>query len=907
MQQILIHILTMKKIGIIALLFFCSCCLFSQIPNGYYSSATNKSGASLKTALCSCITNHTELKYNYLWTAFLKTDVRNNKIWDMYSGVSAYEPGGSQQGASYSEELDSYNREHSFPKSWFSNDTPMLTDLMHIVPTDGYVNGRRSNYPFGETSQPTYQSINGFSKLGPCDATIGYSGTVFEPNDIYKGDFARIYFYMVTCYENQVSNWSSAMLDGKKYPAFSTWALNMLLRWAKEDPVSQKEIDRNNAVFEEQGNRNPFVDFEGLEQYVWGDYKNVPVDLNNYTSPYGSIPGTSLSAPEFSVPLGQVDSATTVTLTGPEGATLYYSFDNGTTWQSGTSPINFNIVEATTIFAYAESNSNKSITISATYTVGNNSTLSSSLYEKVVSGDQLVAGKKYIISVPSRTVCMAERGSNNDFKTITTTFEGKYIDVSNMDGVCILSLESASNGWALKITSTGQYLAWESGNSLTTSETSSSKSACWNITPDAESTSITNANNSQRKLQFNAASNVQCFRCYTGAQTAIQLYVQVSSGNDQESTDTVVAPPTLTYSSGKLTPGSEVTLSSTTTNATIYYSIDGGDYQSSNSPTSVMVNNIGTVNLKAYAVLNSSRSEESEWELDVYPNIPVISLPGGTYPQGTSVSITSSDDVNIYYTLDGTTPSEDSFGYTDAIELQPGTTTITAIAELNGYESDEVSETYIIIDEDETQDAAYKKITSKDELEANRKYLIVYETDSITMGTINGTGTNTFFNSCAANASNGIIKETNQEAKIITLVGEMDEWSLYIEGGYLACQKDGNYIQVQNDIDQYAQWTISFDSSGNALIRSNYGGQNDRWIQYNSASNSCRFSTYKGTQKDIQLYKEIKNDATGIAIGTIVDHNSIDIIYDLQGRRVYKPTKGIYIINGKKVLIGRIK
>ena len=115
----------------------------------------------------------------------------------------------------------------------------------------------RSNYPYGEVSSPTYTSDNG-SKLGPCSYS-GYTGTVFEPIDEFKGDLARTYFYMATCYEDRISGWSSAVLDGSSYPCYTTWFLNMLLEWDAQDPVSQREIDRNNAVYSVQGNRNPFV------------------------------------------------------------------------------------------------------------------------------------------------------------------------------------------------------------------------------------------------------------------------------------------------------------------------------------------------------------------------------------------------------------------------------------------------------------------------------------------------------------------------------------------------------------------------------------------------------------------------------------------------------------------------
>ncbi len=250
----------------------------------YYQDADGKKGRELKTAMWGIIKDHNKLSYGDLWDAYGDTDLREDgSIWDMYSSTSHFKPGQNQCG-SYSDEGDCYNREHSMPKSWFNDASPMVTDLMHIVPTDGKVNGMRSNYPFGETNGERYKSNGGFSKLGKSTVS-GYSGTVFEPNDEYKGDFARIYFYMATCYEDRVSSWDSDMLAHNKYPAFTPWALNMLLRWAAEDPVSQKEIDRNNAVYKWQGNRNPYVDYPGLEQYVWGESTGQAFSYSNYTKP----------------------------------------------------------------------------------------------------------------------------------------------------------------------------------------------------------------------------------------------------------------------------------------------------------------------------------------------------------------------------------------------------------------------------------------------------------------------------------------------------------------------------------------------------------------------------------------------------------------------------------------------
>ena len=245
-------------------------------PDGYYLAAEGKTGYELKTALCGIIRNHTQLSYSALWTAYQTTDTRTDgTIWDMYSDGASYTFSvGTDQCGTYAQEGDCYNREHSFPKSWFGGDvSPMHTDLFHIYPTDGYVNGRRGNSPFGEVSTASWTSLNG-SKLGP-NATGSYTGTVFEPIDEYKGDFARTYFYMATCYENEIASWEKlstdgdAVLNGTSGQAFEDWVVDMLLRWHKADPVSDKETARNDAVYALQGNRNPFIDHPEYAESIW--------------------------------------------------------------------------------------------------------------------------------------------------------------------------------------------------------------------------------------------------------------------------------------------------------------------------------------------------------------------------------------------------------------------------------------------------------------------------------------------------------------------------------------------------------------------------------------------------------------------------------------------------------------
>ena len=291
----------MKARLLLLLLFIAGvCAAWAQGPNDsgtYYQNADGKKGAALKTALCGVIYAREEggdlsTAYKALWTHFRTTDAKpNGKVWDMYSNKREMEFGTDQDTGSGNQEGQYYNREHSFPNSWFGGKVmPMYTDLYHMYPTDKIVNNKRANFPFGETANPNWKSANDFSKLGPCSVE-GYTGTVFEPNDEYKGDFARTYFYMVTCYEEKLPDWyttypeSQPTLDGNTYPGLSEWQLKMLMKWAKNDPVSEKEINRNNAVYGIQQNRNPFIDYPGLEEYIWGDKQDVAFSYDNYEDP----------------------------------------------------------------------------------------------------------------------------------------------------------------------------------------------------------------------------------------------------------------------------------------------------------------------------------------------------------------------------------------------------------------------------------------------------------------------------------------------------------------------------------------------------------------------------------------------------------------------------------------------
>jgi endonuclease I len=283
----------------------------SDEPAGYYSNATGKSCADLKTSLKTIISTGNQPKtYADLWTQFQVSDIKPrevgpgtsaNVIWDIYSdnptGPDPYNftPGpttsGGQQdnGSATSTEGQYYNREHSVPLSWFNGSTSNpgpSTDYLHIYPTDKIVNAMRSNYIYGEVATPNFVSQNG-SKLGS-SAIAGFTTDVFEPINEFKGDVARSFLYFVTRYQDNMPGWpgngsGTQAFDPTTYPSVDIPYLQVMLKWSKQDPVSQKEIDRNNAAYVYQGNRNPYIDHPEFVDMVWNStcpgLAALPVDI----------------------------------------------------------------------------------------------------------------------------------------------------------------------------------------------------------------------------------------------------------------------------------------------------------------------------------------------------------------------------------------------------------------------------------------------------------------------------------------------------------------------------------------------------------------------------------------------------------------------------------------------------
>jgi len=269
----------MKTLAILIITISFSFLATANTAQVFYQNTEGFSGYKLKTVLKEKLkSTHRDNGYSALIEVYFQSDTDNEydhdgSLVDMYSeNPTSYDDykytSKKQVCGTYSGEAGCFNREHIVPQSSFQKASPMRSDFFHVYPTDGYVNNRRSNHPFGEVAQPSWVSQNG-SKLGT-NSFGKYRGTVFEPIDEFKGDIARALLYFATRYEDRVASFNNPMFNGSRDQVYADWFIDMLVRWHKLDPVSDHEIHRNEVGFKYQGNRNPFIDHPEFVEKIWG-------------------------------------------------------------------------------------------------------------------------------------------------------------------------------------------------------------------------------------------------------------------------------------------------------------------------------------------------------------------------------------------------------------------------------------------------------------------------------------------------------------------------------------------------------------------------------------------------------------------------------------------------------------
>ena len=860
--------------------------LVAQIPNGYYNNATGKTGDELKTALHNIIKGHHVVSYGGLLDAFAYTDCKpNGKIWDIYSN---YEYSLSSVCGSYNGEGDCWNREHTWPQSWFNEQTTPRSDLFHVYPTDGYVNGQRSNYPYGEVNNPTYTSGNG-SKLGPC-VTSGYSGTVFEPIDEYKGDIARGYFYMCVRYSGEDSGWGSSGMTNKA--EIKPWAMTMLLRWSDEDPVSQKEIDRNNAVYGYQNNRNPFIDHPEYARMIWDpDWQGgtsysitcaTGLQHGSVSAPETALEGSTVAITATPSPGYMVDTytvyktgspSTTVTVSS-NGTFIMPGYDvtvsatfvqNNTQYHVTLGTVSHGSISASPLTAF----SGTTITLSATPASGY------SLYSWYVfkTGDMnttvTVSGNSFTMPAFDVTVMatFVQGSANGDYVKVTTAptdWSGEYIlvyehnsttgyvwtgvDAANCyvsqsisgntiadGGFITVTIAPMSGGYSVKVnggTNDGKYIAGTSGsNKINFVEAPALN------TITLESDGVKMVSNTS-VMRFN--TNEKRFRYYKSAtyaqQKAVQLYKK--------------------------------TYSSRTHN--IHFNPNGG------------VGTMGdqTVNEFEPTALDTNAFTREGFVFEGWNTAADGS--GDFYADGATVRLL--DDLVLYAQwnqLFGITLAEVSHGSISASATQAfeeDEIILTAVADpcyalaqwlvtdAQGQSINVTDNHFAMPASDVTVGASfvyspqsfeheYHLVTSAAQLVAGRTYLIVNMANSKALGTTQNTS-----NRSAAEVTidDNVIPTININVCELTLGSAGSNWTFFdahwgSNGGYLyAASSSANQLKTQANNNANGRWRIVIGSNGTATLTAQ-GSNTHNLLKYNSQG--VIFSCYASNQQEVCLFR----------------------------------------------------
>lgn len=304
----------MRHLHIVILILASTIAWAEPVKPGYYNNIDGKSDKNLKDALCAIIRPHTEIDYgsgkNHTWEVFYYADrdTVTGKCMDMYCDTwhVISNPGDVASGC---------NIEHSFAKSWWGGSKTIAAykDCYHLNPSNSNANNERSNYPLGVPTRDIKYA--GSLTIGKCSPAPHKDIYVFMPKDEYKGDFARAYLYMATCYGNELT-WrmdntgvgSYYAMDNSSYLEFQQWEIDVLLAWHRQDPVSPKELQRIDAVSNFQHNRNPFIDYPELVEYIWGNRKGQAVVLSKlqFTGPKSQQEETGIREIEVAAPSRKV-------------------------------------------------------------------------------------------------------------------------------------------------------------------------------------------------------------------------------------------------------------------------------------------------------------------------------------------------------------------------------------------------------------------------------------------------------------------------------------------------------------------------------------------------------------------------------------------------------------------------
>ncbi len=871
--------------------------LEAQIPSGYYNNATGKTGDELKIALHDIIDGHTTISYQQIWSAFWSTDNKgNNVVWDMYSDGANYTYSyyNGDQCGEYAQEGDCFNREHSWPQSWFGNANTPTTDLHHIFPTDGFVNFKRSNYPFGEVQSVTWTSQNG-SKLGTCKSSLGYTGTVFEPIDEYKGDFARALMYMSVRYYGEDSDWGSSGMTNKS--VIKPWAIDMLLDWSDNDPVSQKEIDRNNAVYGIQGNRNPFIDHPEYAHIIWEEgWTGVTYNIACASVQHGSIsaPATAVEGTMVSLTAtpaqGYMLGSWNVYKTEDTSTTVPVS-NNGTfTMPSFNVTVSATFVQNTTLYnitcATGLSHGSISANLSSaqsgtTITLSNTPANGYNLYSYYVykTGDIntiVYSGSSNTFIMPAFDVTVSAsfaQPSSYSYVKVTaapTNWSGEYLIVYETDSKAfdgsLTTLDATNNTISVTIssnsiasttaTNSSKFTIAKSGNNYTVKsasgyyigQTSNNNGMATNqtqaytntISYNTDESSVNIISSGGAYLRYNATSGQERFRYFKSGTYSQQQPVQL-----YKKTGNIVTPThTIQFNSNA---GSNSTQTQTV-NEFEPTALQANTFTRENyafDSWNTAADGTGTTYFDGATVtLLNDLTLYAQWK-------QLFTITLATVENGTITASQNQAVEGDVITLTATPAATYEFDHWTVMDASENPITVTE----NQFEmpaSDvTVSATFVYVGQPFEQE--YHLVTSTNQLVAGRTYLIVNTSAEKALGT---TQNNNNRAAASVTISSNTISNIGNDVCELTLGGSTGAWTFFDanwgdNGGYLyAASSSNNYLKTQATNNANGEWSISFSNSIATITAQ--GSNTHNLLKYNNQSDL--FSCYTSGQLDVSIF-----------------------------------------------------
>ena len=761
----------------------------------------------------------------------------DGKIFDYYSSITNYVPGGSAQGANYDSEGDSYNREHSIPKSWWGGATTNQgADPYIVVPTDGYVNNARGNDTFGVVAKATKTFSN--SKYGTGSSTYGYTGNVFEPDDSVKGDFARIYFYAIVKYSG-ASNWRTG--DGARNfsgsdstnNGLTDYAVKLFTKWHHDDPVSDWEIGLNDRVSAIQGNRNPFIDHPEYANVLWGK-------LSGGTMYEGTV-SNDLTISKTSANLS-IDETTTISAVSSNSSSISWSTSDSNVVSISSSSSGSG--EAITLTA----NSGGSATITASATVNNVShsrtcfvTVTSSGgsggngdFTLVTSNTSLSNGDQVILSTDqSESTVYGVTGWNgtNDATVSNTSSEWMKYSVSNV----------SSSGFKLKDETANKYIASPTDNHFKYSDNAGI------VSVDSSGKFVCNS----RYLCKNGTN----YRCYTSVQSsfsAFYIYKVASSNKTLSFIDVETAPTKLVYNVGETFSPTGLVISRT-------YSDDSSDtYSYANHTDEFEFSPTLTTALKtsdeAITISYGGKSCSQDITVNELVITSIAATVSKTYYVGETISssdITVKDNNNN--TVSSFTFSNDGyqFKYSDAssggaLTNKTFTNSISGSNKTCSLTVEVQRKAYA-----QPEPTGWTKVTSTSSLSVGDQIIIADSQNNYALSTEQK---NNNRGAATITKSGNSISWSNQtnNPQILTLVStsgvsNAPSGSFGLSpssGNYLyAASASSNYLRTKSTLDVDGAFVITI-SSGVAKIKAT-ASSNNNLLRSNSSNNPPIFSCYE--------------------------------------------------------------